>query len=164
MGSSDGAHQQQQQQPHTYNIEEILRQNEEVWQAYQSGRFDLQTSLQDLAHSKKIVLRERPSSACSGDSDSGYTVRKYRVTIHRSNNKSDEHLLLVSFCNNNNNNNNNNGGFQQQQQFQVNAQSMAATVFLPQQQQVQQQQQQVVQQAPEPQQPLSGKKSLLLTS
>ncbi len=152
MASSDGQHQasHQSSQPFAYDIEEILRQNEEVWEAYQSGRFDLSSSLYDSVN-KKIVLRERPGSTCS-DKNSEYTVRKYRVTIsHRNTNKSDEHLLLVSFCNNNTNQSA--PPPPQQVSYNVTSHSMAATLVLPQPQQPQ-----LLQPAaePAPHQPLAG--------
>ncbi len=79
---------------HDPEIEDILRSNEEVWQAYQTGRFRVVTRFED-GH-KKIILKEKASTDID---DSEFIVRRYKVLVSspRNSRVKDDHVLLVSF-------------------------------------------------------------------
>lgn len=74
-------------------IEEILRTNDEVWDAYKTGKFDV--NYQTEEGSKKIILKEKGSSGNEND----FTIRKFKVMVHtpRNSRLKDDHVLLVSF-------------------------------------------------------------------
>ena len=74
------------------DIESILKSNEEVWQAYKTGKFKVKVLSEDGV--KKIILKEKGSSL----NESDYIIRKFKVLIARSSiRKSDDHVLLLSF-------------------------------------------------------------------
>lgn len=75
-------------------IEEILRSNDEVWDAYQTGRFSVVTQFED-GH-KKIILKEKVTSDID---DSEFIIRRYKVFISSPRNSKvrDDDVLLVSF-------------------------------------------------------------------
>ena len=75
-------------------IEDILRSNEEVWSAYQTGKFKVNLFTED-GH-KKIILREQSSDESD---EAEYKIRRFRVivTTPRHSRVKDDHVLLVSF-------------------------------------------------------------------
>lgn len=75
-------------------IEEILRTNEEVWEAYQTGKF--RTNVVNEDGHKKIILKEKTRNEYD---ESEYVIRRFKVTVTtpRNSRVKDDHVLLVSF-------------------------------------------------------------------
>lgn len=78
----------------TPEIEDILRSNEEVWNAYQTGKFKINFFNEE--GNKKLILREESNDE-SGESE--YKIRRFKVlvTTPRNSRIKDDHVLLVSF-------------------------------------------------------------------
>lgn len=78
----------------TPEIEDILRSNEEVWDAYQTGKFKV-NFFNEGGH-KKLILREETNDE-PGESE--YKIRRFKVlvTTPRNSRVKDDHVLLVSF-------------------------------------------------------------------
>lgn len=73
------------------NIEDILKKNPHVWNAYSSGKFSVRDYYENSV--RKIVLKEMNAH---DRSQTGYNITKYRVRIRRGNDE--DHILLVSFA------------------------------------------------------------------
>ena len=69
-------------------IEDILKKNDHVWEAYSSGNFSVNEYFED--GNRKIVLKENCSPGAQ------FNITKYRVRIRRSG-RNEDHILLVSF-------------------------------------------------------------------
>jgi hypothetical protein len=74
------------------STEEILKKNPQLWDLYQSGRFEIVQSFD--SRDKKIVLKEKTSKQ-----DAKYTVTKFKVPVSTAQGSDDGHILLVSFSN-----------------------------------------------------------------
>ena len=76
------------------HIEEILKKNDHVWNAYTSGKFSVKDYYENAV--RKIVLKERTDS--ESGKPTGYNITKYRVRIRRGHDE--DHILLVQFADN----------------------------------------------------------------
>lgn len=77
------------------DIEEILRTNVEVWNAYQTGKFRVNVVNSENGQ-KKIILKEKGRNEYD---KSEYVIRRFKVLVHtpRNSRMKDDHVLLVSF-------------------------------------------------------------------